>query len=83
MDAARIARVEKDPDKAEQLLLEALKGQRCKHCVQSACGEAYKELVKVYLMKKQKDKAREALKQARRYMFYDFWLEQTAAELGL
>ena len=83
VDAARIARVEKDPDKAEQLLLEALKGQRCKHCVQSACGEAYKELVKVYLMKKQKDKAREALKQARRYMFYDFWLEQTAAELGL
>ena len=83
VDAARIARVEKEPDKAEELLLEALKRQRCKHCVQSVCGEAYKELVKVYLMKKQKDKAKEALKQARRYMFYDFWLEEKAGELGL
>ena len=83
VDAARIARVEKNYTEAEELLLEALRQPRCKHCTQSCCGEAYKELVKVYLGMKQKDKAKEALKQARRYMFYDFWLEETAKELGV
>lgn len=83
VDAARIARVEKNYTEAEELLLEALRQPRCKHCTQSCCGEAYRELVKVYLGMKQKDKAREALKQARRYMFYDFWLEEMAKELGV
>ena len=80
--AARIARVEKRYSEAEEMLLRAFKQPRCKRCTQPECGEAYKELVKVYLVQKQRDKARDALKQARRFMFYDFWLEKTAEELG-
>ena len=83
VDAARIARVEKDYPEAERLLLKALKQHRCKHCTQTCCGEAYKELVKVYLGMRQKSKAKDALKWARRYMFYDFWLEDMARELGM
>ncbi|MBR6218295.1 MAG: tetratricopeptide repeat protein [Eubacterium sp.] len=75
IDTARLFRIDKDYDKAERLLREALHMTRCGGCNMSCCGEAYKELCKLYIVSKQRDKLPETLRLARRYMGYDAWIE--------
>ncbi|SEG20748.1 Tetratricopeptide repeat-containing protein [Eubacterium ruminantium] len=83
VDKARLYRVEKDYDTAEKLLYEALHQPCCNKCSAARCHEAYKELCKLYLITKQKDKLGEALALARRYGGYDAWLEMIAVREGI
>ena len=73
--------MEKDFDKAERLLKEAISMNIGSFGSTILYGESYKELCKVYIASKQRSKLAEVLEQARRYMGYSEWLENLAKEM--
>ena len=81
VETARICRLEKDFDKAERLLKEAISMNIGSFGSTILYGESYKELCKVYIASKQRSKLAEVLEQARRYMGYSEWLENLAKEM--